>query len=68
MNKICLFFMLFALSANFCFAQTVIFNVKTLKIHKPSCPSAIKCTTNCIKIEKKEAQTRGGIPCKQCGG
>ena len=49
-------------------AEMVMFNTKTLKYHKPSCRWAIKCTVNCIKIDKKEAIRRGGIPCKVCGG
>ena len=53
---------------NCAFAETVIFNTKTGKIHKPSCPSAKSCTVNCIKIDKKEAKSRGGVPCKRCGG
>lgn len=50
------------------FAEMVMFNTKTLKYHKPSCQWAIKCTVNCIKIDKKEAIKRGGKPCKVCGG
>ncbi len=68
MKKILISLAVFLLNLNFCYAQIVVYNVKTHKIHKPSCPSATKCTTNCIKIEKKAAQARGGIPCKKCGG
>jgi len=50
------------------FSQTVVYNVKTGKYHKPSCQAAIKCTKNCIKIEKSQAKQRGGVPCKICGG
>ncbi len=49
-------------------AEMVIFNTQTLKYHKIGCPAAIKCTKNCIKIDKKEAIKRGGVPCKKCGG
>ena len=49
-------------------AETVAFNVKTMKYHKPGCVHAQKCTVNCIKIEKQQAKARGGIPCKVCGG
>ena len=49
-------------------AQTVAFNVKTLKFHKLECPHAQRCTANCIKIEKEKAKAIGGIPCKVCGG
>lgn len=50
------------------FAQTVVFNVKTHKYHSVSCKWAKKCTVNCIKIEKQQAKSKGGIPCKVCGG
>ena len=50
------------------FAQTVVFNWKTLKFHKPSCEWAQKCTKNCTKVDKKEAIKHGGKPCKVCGG
>lgn len=49
------------------FAETVVFNVETKKIHSINCPSAKKCTNNCIKIDRKEAIKRGGIPCQKCG-
>ncbi len=49
-------------------AETVAFNVKTLKYHKLGCIHAQKCTVNCIKVEKEKAKARGGIPCKVCGG
>ncbi len=49
------------------YADTVVYNVKTGKIHSPSCQYAKKCTVNCIKIERKEAVRRGGVPCKVCG-
>lgn len=50
------------------FAETVVFNTKTYKYHKVNCQWAQKCTKNCIKIDKKEAVKRGGVPCKVCGG
>lgn len=49
-------------------AETVIYNTKTGKIHTTYCQHAKKCTVNCVKIEKKEAIKRGGVPCKVCGG
>lgn len=55
----------FVMSAS---AETVVFNTETLKVHKPSCRHAIKCTKNCIKIEKQQAKSKGGVPCKTCGG
>jgi len=61
-----LFLTLFLQSA--VYAETVVFNVETKKIHSVNCPAARKCTKNCIKIDRKEAQKRGGIPCQKCGG
>ena len=49
-------------------AELVIFNTQTYKYHSTYCKWALKCTKNCIKIDKKEAIKRGGIPCKVCGG
>ncbi|MDX1918601.1 MAG: hypothetical protein SFT81_05625 [Candidatus Caenarcaniphilales bacterium] len=49
-------------------AKDVYFNVETKKYHDPGCRWAIKCTKNCIKISEKDAQRRGGIACKVCGG
>ena len=59
---------IFAISSTPVLAEMVIFNTQTLKYHKPSCRWAKKCTVNCIKIDKKEAKKRGGVPCKVCGG
>lgn len=52
------------------FAETVVFkfNVDTKKIHSINCTSAKKCTKNCIKIDRKKAVKRGGVPCKNCAG
>ena len=61
-----LFFTLFI--NNVCYAETFVFNVKTYKYHSVWWEWALKCTKNCIKIDKKEAIKRGGIPCKVCGG
>lgn len=49
-------------------SETVRFNTKTHKIHRPSCSAAGSCTVNCISISKKEAVKRGGVPCGLCGG
>lgn len=46
----------------------VAFNTRTRKYHCPECEWAIKCTTNCILIDRHAAQARGGIPCKFCRG
>jgi hypothetical protein len=50
-----------------CFADTVIYNTKTGKYHSATCQWAAKCTANCIKIDRKEAIKRNGVPCKVCG-
>ena len=49
-------------------AKMVMYNTKTGKYHNLSCVWALKCTVNCIKIDKEQAIKRGGIPCKVCGG
>ncbi len=49
------------------FAETVVFNPDSKIYHSINCYHAVKCK-KCIKIEKKEAQNRGGRPCKKCGG
>ena len=49
-------------------AEMVMFNAKTYKYHSLNCKWAKKCTVNCIKIDKKIAIKRGGVPCKVCGG
>lgn len=49
-------------------AEMVMYNTKTGKYHTLTCKWAKKCTVNCIKIDKKEAKKRGGVPCKVCGG
>ncbi len=49
-------------------AETVYFNLQSLKYHKLNCAYAKKCTKNCVKIEKQEAKSKGGVPCKVCGG
>ncbi len=55
-------------TSGICYAEMVMYNTKTYKYHKVLCKWAKKCTVNCIKIDKKEAIQRGGIPCKVCGG
>ncbi len=59
---------LFFVSSAPCFAYMVMYNVKTHKYHQLWCRYAARCTVNCIKIDKKEAIKRGGVPCKVCGG
>lgn len=68
MKKLIVSIFILFFTAMTCFAETVVFNTKTHKYHKPSCSSAIKCTVNCINIEKQQAKAKGGIPCKICGG
>lgn len=68
MKKILISLMLSLILSSACFAETVVFNTKSHKYHKPSCSYAIKCTVNCINIEKQQAKAKGGVPCKVCGG
>lgn len=53
---------------NVTFAEPVSYNTETQKVHKVSCKFAQKCTKNCIKIDRKDAYSKGGKPCKSCGG
>lgn len=46
----------------------VVYNVKSGIYHKQSCEYAQRYTVNCITITKKSAISRGGRPCKRCGG
>ena len=50
------------------YADTVVYNTKTGKIHTSGYQWAKKCTVNCMSIDRKEAIKRGGVPCKVCGG
>ena len=62
------FICLYMININACSAEDVFYNKKTHKYHNMYCRYVQKCTVNCIKIDKKEAKRRGGIPCKVCGG
>jgi len=66
MKKVFITLICFLCIAGSCFAETVSFNVKTHKIHNSSC-RYFNCKS-CIKIERKDAIKRGGVPCKVCGG
>lgn len=68
MKKFIVSIFVFLLTVNICFAEMVVFNTQTHKYHKPGCRWAIKCTVNCIHIDKQQAKAKGGIPCKVCGG
>lgn len=71
MKKICIIFIGILISLSFAplsYADTVVYNTKTHKIHSPNCRWADKCTVNCIKIKRKEAVKQGGVPCKVCNG
>ncbi len=48
--------------------ELVYFNVSNLKVHKLTCVWGQRCTKNCIKIPRAKAYSRGGVPCKVCGG
>lgn len=68
MKKFIVSIFVFLFTVNICFAETVVFNTQTHKYHKPTCRWAIKCTVNCVRIDKQQAKARGGVPCKVCGG
>lgn len=65
---VCLILVMNFVFALGCLAETVVYNTKTGKFHSVGCQWANKCTANCIKIDRKEAVQRGGVPCKVCGG
>lgn len=48
--------------------KSVYYNTKSYIYHKHSCEWAVKCTKNCITIDINDARSRGGRPCKVCGG
>ena len=66
MKKLFISLICFLFIANVCLAETVSFNVQTHKIHNSGC-RYFNCKA-CIKIDRKEAIKRGGVPCKVCGG
>ena len=69
MKKFLCLFLFLVFSANIsAFAEDVYYNTKTKKYHALGCRHAKSCDVNCVKIDKKEAKKRGGIPCKTCGG
>lgn len=72
MKKLLIYFGIFlffnTIAITPCLAKDVYYNTKSHKYHSFNCKWAKKCTVNCIKISKKEAQKRGGVPCKVCGG
>lgn len=68
MKKIFILLLVFIIITVPVFADMVVYNTKTGKIHTPGCQFAKKCTVNCVSIDRKEAIKRGGIPCKVCGG
>lgn len=49
-------------------AEKVSFNTQSLKYHCPSCQWAKRCTKNCVTTTQADAEKRGGVPCKVCGG
>lgn len=48
--------------------EKVVFNTKSLKYHCATCTWAKRCTRNCITTTLADAQARGGVACKVCGG
>lgn len=72
MKKLCLplimlFFFIAALPAA-AHDKSVTLNVKTLIYHDSGCKWAKKCTKNCVKATRVQAQKAGARPCKVCGG
>jgi len=68
MKRTCLALLILLAFPNSALAYDVMFNTKTLVYHTPSCEWARKCTKSCVRIDHLQAQRRGGVPCKVCGG
>ena len=47
--------------------EVVYFNTDSLKYHCMTCRWAVKCTKNCIRMKKSQAEEKG-TPCKVCHG
>ena len=62
-----LLFLFFAVTPALATDTFVIFNQKTLIYHKPNCIAARRCTKNCIRMPKADAEEKGR-PCEICGG
>ncbi len=60
--------MIFAAAGVYAASNLVAYNVESQKYHRLDCKWAIKCTKSCIIIYKEDAISRGGVPCKVCGG
>ncbi|HJX29490.1 MAG TPA: hypothetical protein VJ885_16420 [Thermoanaerobaculia bacterium] len=56
-----------ALSSSVQAEEVVYFNTDSLKYHCMTCRWAVKCTKNCVRMKKSEAEERG-TPCKVCHG
>jgi hypothetical protein len=56
-----------ALSPSVQAEEVVYFNTESLKYHCMTCKWAVKCTKNCVRMKKSEAEDRG-VPCKICHG
>ena len=49
-------------------AKSVYYNTNSHIYHKHNCEWAQKCTKNCVTMDDSAARSRGGRPCKVCGG
>lgn len=67
-KKICITLVFLLSFTNSASAYDVVFNIKSLIYHAPTCEWARKCTKNCIRIDHTKALSRGGKPCNACGG
>ena len=64
MKKIFLLLIVAIIFAASVFADIVIFNTKTGKIHAPGCQYAKKCTVNCIRLTEKTQLSVVEFPAK----
>ena len=46
----------------------VVLNIKTMIYHCPACDLIRHCGADCATMDISEAKSRGGKPCRICGG
>ena len=53
---------------NIILGKVYVYNLSNGKLHTPDCEWALKCTKNCIYINKRDLKKMFFIPCTVCGG
>ena len=49
-------------------SDVVVYNLSNAKLHTHDCEWALKCTKNCVLVDKKQIDEMFYIPCLVCGG